>query len=132
MRRSHLRIVVQALEEQAAQQLVSYWADGKSRAQGDLCLGTSDKVGKGRIYNSTSEPFSRKCAFTSRRGSDGYDVIQKHNLNSRAGTKTHTSLSSAYKDSTPCALWPCAFCARIRQRRFAVAWRLPAQQQEHS
>ena len=58
--------------------------------------------------------------------------LQSHNLHYQDGTKAHTLLFSAYKDSTPCALWPCAFCARIRQRRFAVAWRLPGQQQEHS
>ena len=32
----------------------------------------------------------------------------------------------------PCALWPYAFCARIRRRRFAVAWRLPGRRQGHS
>lgn len=54
--------MARVLEEQVARQLVSCWADGRSKAQGDLCLDTSDKVGKGHIYDSESEDLSRKCA----------------------------------------------------------------------
>jgi hypothetical protein len=49
MPRTRLPSVALVLEEPAALQLVSCWVDGRSKAQGDLCLDTSDKVVKGRI-----------------------------------------------------------------------------------
>jgi hypothetical protein len=58
MQRSRLRSVARVLEEQVAQQLVSCWADGRSKALGDLCLDMFDKVGKGHIYEPESEALS--------------------------------------------------------------------------
>lgn len=72
MPRNRLQSVARVLEEQAARQLVSCWVDGKSKARGDLCLDTSDKVGTGRIYILESEDLSREYAIASHRKIDGF------------------------------------------------------------
>ena len=70
MPRSRLQSVARVLVEQVARQLVSCWADDRSKAQGGLCLDMFDKVGTGRIYKSASETLWRECDMTWHRKAD--------------------------------------------------------------